>query len=76
MEEKDPKVQNLTDVNEKSETFEKCFLKDYPSIRVLKLNENAFTHINEVGHLELLLELQAKGNAIENVDFMAAKDQL
>lgn len=30
VEEKDPKVQELTDVNEKSETFKQCVLDSFP----------------------------------------------
>ena len=56
-EEKDPMIQNLTDVNEKSETFNKCEILKYPFTRVLKLNTNALTNIDEVKHLNYLLEL-------------------
>ena len=70
-EEKDPGIQNLTDVNEKSETFNKCELLSYPFTRVLKLNTNALTTIDEVKHLNNLLELQAKTNQIADINFMA-----
>ena len=76
VEEKDPMIQNLTDVNEKSATYNSCALEGYPYIRVLKLNTNAITKIDEVTNLEYLLEMQAKTNQISSIEFMATKDVL
>jgi hypothetical protein len=54
--EKDPQIQNLVDVN-KGPNEGKCYLEQYQFIRVLKINSNAFTNIDEVKSLPYLLEL-------------------
>lgn len=51
-------------------------LDQYPNIRVLKLNTNALVSIDEVKGLTNLLELQAKTNAITNLDFMSEAREL
>lgn len=73
-EEKDPPVQNIQDVNEKSLTYGQCELLKYQHARVLKLNTNALTSIEEIVSLNYLLELQAKSNQITDINFMAASN--
>ena len=97
-EEKDPPLQNLTDVNEKlkvdplpeveegqepppktvpNPSFGKCALADFPFTRILKLNTNGLTSIDEVAKLQYLLELQAKSNEIKAVNFLGpSRDML
>ena len=58
-------------MNEKSETFNTCPLEAYSSLRVLKLNTNAFVKIDEVQGLPYLLELQARANQIASLEFMS-----
>jgi Leucine-rich repeat (LRR) protein len=70
-EEQDPPLQNLTDVNEKSENFKECDMLAHPNLRSLKLSNNAITDINEVVSLKHLLELEAKNNQIGTADFLA-----
>lgn len=75
-EEQDPPVQNLKDVNEKSESFGHCELVKYQYVRFLKLNTNALTSIEEVENLKYLLELSAKGNQIGDISFMANSSEM
>lgn len=69
-EEKDPPIQELVDVNEKSETHNECFISNYKFLRQIKLNTNALTKIDEVKQMEFLLELQAKTNQIASIAFL------
>ena len=70
-EEKDPPIQNLRDVNEKSENFEQCELSRHEFCRVLKVNNNAITSIEEIKDLRYLLELQASNNQITDMEVFA-----
>lgn len=55
-EEKDPQVQQIVDVN-KGQNNGKCYLEEYKYLRMLKLNSNAFTNIDNITALPYLLDL-------------------
>ena len=55
-EEKDPQVQQIVDVN-KGENNGKCYLEEYKYVRMLKLNTNALTNIDNITALSYLLDL-------------------
>ena len=70
VEEKDPPIQELEDVNKKSELFGKCAIEKFRFVRNLKLNQNEIRSIDHIVALDYLLELQAKTNKIESIEFM------
>jgi hypothetical protein len=57
-------------VNEKSEHHGTCHLEKYEHIRTLKISTNALINIDKVTCLSFLLELQAKTNQINSLNFM------
>jgi len=56
-EEKDPPLQELEDVNKKSELFGKCAIEKFRFVRNLKLNQNEIRSIDNITALDYLLEL-------------------
>lgn len=70
------KIEELVDVNEGSPTFGLCVIENFTVLRTLKINDQALTNIDRVGALPYLLELEARGNQLEGVNFLAVSGTL
>ena len=75
VEESNPLIQELVDVNEDSSNKGICALEKYNFIRILNLNKNAVSSIEKIKSLDFLFELSAAGNAITDINFMADSPQ-
>ena len=69
VEEKDPAVQELYDVNPGANQG-MCAIEKYQFLRVLNLSKNAFNSIDKVKSLPYLYELYATNNQIADIEFL------
>lgn len=70
IEERDPPLVSLEDINRRSKTFHETPIQEMTNLRVIKLNIGQLPDINKIQPLEYLIEVQARENAITNVQFM------
>ena len=68
-------MQELEDVNKRSEKFGKCAIEKFRFLRSLKLNTNELRSIDQLAALDYLLELQCRTNKIESIEFMGENSE-
>lgn len=74
VEEKDPQVQELVNVNP-GKTEGECAIEKFKYLRVVNLNKNAFGSVDRLKHLNYLYELHAAGNQIAEIDLLCQDNQ-
>ena len=70
IEERDPPLVSLEDINRRSKTFHETPIQEMKNLRVIKFNIGQLPDINKIQPLEYLIEVQARENAIANIEFM------